>query len=403
MRTLLAASLIVLVFTLGAQAQILENHFSLDSITAADVNPAHFKPEPKWGFALGMGGELKANSWNLPLMREYGNRDLDESDKDVILKATNDDFLRVSMMGSPYVGVTYENYGFKVAGRVFAQGQAPSDFLKLALKGNELDEKFSFADSNFEAAGYIETSAAVSFPVDDFVREAAGNIKLSNVRVGANIKHLTGAGFARLEGKGALLTKSDGQIEADGEARYAHSTSGSGFAVDLGVSAEVTERLQVDASILNLGQITWRDVEHGSAGFTAAFNISDPDSADFDYTTHDAEVGPNVTWKLPRTFRVGSAYKWTNEVTALADLSWTKSEAMGLLSRQAVGVEYAPWAFLPTQAVLVKETKQPLRLDLSAGLRFRYFRMNAHLINALSLVSTQAEGAGFGLSAEVRF
>ncbi len=193
------------------------------------------------------------------------------------------------------------------------------------------------------------------------------------------------------------------KIVGSGEGQYAYSRSGTGFAVDFGVSTTISDKLKLDASILNLGSITWRDVQEGAASGEIDVNISDIENAMFDYELEELNSGPDITWKVPRTYRIGAAYQATRELTVLADLSFNQSEATGFTSRQVLAVEYRPWDFMPIQAGLIKNSKAPFRLDLGWGMEFANFELGLGIDNALGLLIPQTQGMGLHLRTSIRF
>ena len=105
MRKLWSILVLLIVFTAGAQAQILENSFHLNAAADTLTNPAFQHGERAFEVSLGLGLDVGLNSWNPALILRYGSKDLDEKDKDVIIQATNDELLRLRVEGQPYLGL----------------------------------------------------------------------------------------------------------------------------------------------------------------------------------------------------------------------------------------------------------------------------------------------------------
>lgn len=402
MRKLWSILVLLIVFTAGAQAQILENSFHLNAAADTLTNPAFQHGERAFEVSLGLGLDVGLNSWNPALILRYGSKDLDEKDKDVIIQATNDELLRLRVEGQPYLGLKYNQFGLRVAGKAMANGQLPTDVLRLALKGNELNKEYLLEDVNGEAAGYIEAAALFAMPINELFEL----YDFPEIVVGISPKYLHGLAFGRFTGEASLETQlADGaaKVVGTGEGKYAYSRAGAGFALDFGVSAHISDELRVDASVLNLGSMTWRDVQEGAASGEVDVRISDIENAKFDYAVEDLKPGPDITWKVPRTYRIGGAYKATSQLTVLADFSFSQSEAVGLTSRHAVGVEYRPWDFMPIQAGLIKHSKAPFRIDLGWGLEFASFELGIGLNNVLGLVLPRSQGMGLHLQTSVRF
>jgi len=402
MRKLWYILVLIFVLTAGAQAQILENSFHLNGAGDTFTNPAFLHSERAFEVSLGLNLEADFNSWNPSLVMRYGSKDLDEDDKDVILKATNDELLRLAVEGRPYLNVKYEQFGLRASGQAVANAQVPTEVLRLALKGNELNKEYLWEDVNGEAAGYLEAAAMFALPVNDFI----DNPDLPEIIVAVSAKYLHGLAFGRFTGEASIETqlKDDmAKIVGSGEGQYAYSRSGTGFAVDFGVSTTISDKLKLDASILNLGSITWRDVQEGAASGEIDVNISDIENAMFDYELEELNSGPDITWKVPRTYRIGAAYQATRELTVLADLSFNQSEATGFTSRQVLAVEYRPWDFMPIQAGLIKNSKAPFRLDLGWGMEFANFELGLGIDNALGLLIPQTQGMGLHLRTSIRF
>ena len=403
MKTLWSFLILVLVLTAGAQAQILENSFHGDPIADISVNPALQHSEQDLAFGLGLSAGAQSNSWNPALIMRYGNKNLNEEDKDVILKATNQDTFRLAVAAEPYLGVKYRSFGLRASGQVVGSGQIPSEIVHLAFKGNELNKAYELTDANGEAAAYIEAAATFAAPINSLF----ANSDFPEVVVAVSGKYLYGVAFGHFKGEATIESKlADGEAKVfgDGKGTYAYSQGGSGFAVDIGVSTTLlSDRLKVAASVLNLGTITWRDVEQGSATMDMSVDLDDLENAKFEYELEDAAPGEDIAWKVPQTFHIGAAYKALDQLTVLADLSLTKSEATGLSSRQVLGLEYRPWKFMPIQTALVKQSKAAVRLDLGWGLDFANFELALSLFNALGLLAPGTQGTGLSLQTSIRF
>lgn len=403
MKILWSFLILVLVLTAGAQAQILENSFYADPIGDSSINPALQHSQGDLAFGLGLTASAQSNSWNPALVMRYGNKDLNEEDKDVILKATNQDTFRLALSAEPYLGVKYRSFGLRASGQVVGSGQIPSEILHLAFKGNELNKAYELTDAKGEAAAYVEAAAIFAAPINSLFNDP----DFPEVVVAVGGKYLYGVAFGQFSGDATIESKlADGeaQMVASGEGTYAYSQGGSGFALDIGVSTTLlSDRLKLDASILNVGTITWRDVKQGAATMDVLVDLADLENATFAYELEDANAGEDITWKVPRTFRLGAAYQALDQLTVLADLSWQKSESTGLSSRQVLGVEYRPWTFMPIQTALVKQSKAALRLDLGWGLEFANFEIGLSLLNALGLFIPSTQGTGFSLQTGIRF
>src|SRR5690554_5677419 len=120
MRKLWYILVLIFVLTAGAQAQILENSFHLNGAGDTFTNPAFLHSERAFEVSLGLNLEADFNSWNPSLVMRYGSKDLDEDDKDVILKATNDELVRLAVEGRPYLNVKYEQFGLRASGQAVA-------------------------------------------------------------------------------------------------------------------------------------------------------------------------------------------------------------------------------------------------------------------------------------------
>ncbi len=185
-----------------------------------------------------------------------------------------------------WLGVYYRGKKFSVnfhAGdRVLAQFEYPKEMLELVVKGNGhpdflgqnivLDPKLSFVH-------YREYSLGGGY-------ELMGG----KLRLGANLKYLKGiayiedrdpsitllteneAGYPiRLTASGEIVTAGISEfIDSEDVSDYMNTPGNSGFAIDLGAVYQVNEQLSVEASILNIGSISWNtQVESYS------FNTSD--------------------------------------------------------------------------------------------------------------------------------
>lgn len=395
--------LLLLTLTTGAHALVMENHFNQKTIASTLSNPAHLNlGQEKVGLSLGSTADIALNSWSFALLNQFGTKELDEIDKEIILQATNSENIRLTTSAQPYIGVNYGNFGLRMNGQVHGQAQIPSDVLDLILMGNELNKEYTFDNLNGEGAGYLEAAIMLAIPLDDQVDLPY----VSALTLGIGAKYHQGLVFGQFEGNGTLesiLNDNDALIKSAGDATYIYSRNGSGISFDFGLSADLSQQWKFDASVLNLGTMTWRNVQEGTASFTGTVDMTDLENAQFDYTMHDPKETSDISWKIPQIWRLATSHQATEELTILGELSWRKSNVLGWTATQVIGAEYSPWDFLPLQATLIKQTKTPIRLDLGMGLKFKHAEFNLNLVNASGLLFSKTHGVGLGLNFNIYF
>ena len=402
MRKIMIVTLLLLALTVSAHGQVINNQYKLDNIGDAAINPAYLHSNKWFGLSIGIPLDVNFNSWNPSLIKKYGNKDWNDDDKKVILKATNKNHLRLTADTQPYIGLKFGPIGLRVDAQAQAYGQIPSEVIHLMLKGNQLNEKYEFSGVNGEAAGYLGAGGIIAIPMEKFIKDP----DMPPITVAASYRYIMGLGYAEFKGDGALetiLNDTTAGASTNASGTFAYSTSGSGYALDFGFSTEINDRLTIDGSVLNIGSIKWTDVQQGTASFNGDIDLQNPEDANLESEMSEPEPGDDITWKIPRTFRLGSSYKLTEKTILLADLSWTKSQSLGLTARQAVGIEVAPLKFMPMQLALIKQTKEPIRIDLAWGLRFKHSELNLSVKNASGLVFTKSQGIGLRIDSRIRF
>tara|TARA_B100000676_G_scaffold50449_2_gene49532 strand:- start:3436 stop:4887 length:1452 start_codon:yes stop_codon:yes gene_type:complete len=150
----------------------------------------------------------------------------------------------------PFSDIVFNNISFHNRVYFINKSSLPQSFVKLLLYGNEPNETYNLnASSNVN----IFTESALGY-----------SIKSEDLLYGFKIKYLQGLVYSELDNlsDNSSFFITDTTTGFMGEAKYLinQSVGGSGFALDLGLIYEYSNKIKLGISINNLfGQINWND------------------------------------------------------------------------------------------------------------------------------------------------
>ena len=285
-------------------------------LEAAGMNPAHLALYPDGGSSVGLaslGFDLGNNALSLDRYNEISGAVLDEQDKQQLLAEFPEGGLRIDAgLDASLLGARFGRYALSshVIGR--GSGTLDRDVFELVLLGNEIDQAFSFDDT--DAEGYALAAATFSFGVPLYAGE---RLRLG---AGANWSYLRGLYYSSLdEATGGLVTTFDG-LQGSARALMTTAEGGSGYSADLGLAAELDGRWRFGLMLESLlGSVTWK------SGVERHLWTAEADSVLLGQEDiEDAVVRADSTWSvdrasssLPRVLTLGIQREWSRLTLAL--------------------------------------------------------------------------------------
>lgn len=380
---------ITLVFS-GTMAQANFFPSNLDGIAGSTYNPANLLNEKKFELALSAGVEVGTSSWSPLLIKDLMAKDLTEADKNVLTDGIPDSGFALAAETAPFFGMKYGNLGLRVSGVGVAQGQINKDVFDLLFHGNELERTYRVDDSQAWASGYLEAAATLNFNIPFIANE----LGINNFAIGASGKYLYGLAHAQFAGEGFVKTSIEevAEVYGEGQATQRFSTKGTGMAFDLGVTTAINDQLTLNFSVLNLGSITWVDVE--TTEYEFLFNL---DEETYEPAITKESIEPNHNWILPLSYRAAAIYDPNPKLSAIVEVTNTANEEFSNTVLR-VGIEYLPWQFLPLRVSANKGTSQQLTIDGGIGLEFANMSVDIFSRNILAFFAREQCGFSFGLN-----
>jgi hypothetical protein len=292
----------------------------------------------------------------------------------------------------------------------------PRDLFGVLFKGN---------------AAYIGETANLGLDVHSFnYSELYGGVTvaLSRARVGARLKMLNGAVAARTERSRLDLFTSDDVYQLTLDSDYLLHTStrigvlhgdeedvsigfrgqglrqllsrNVGFAFDLGMSVDITERLLLDAAVMDVGSILWKDdlrgyqsqktIQYDGFVFDDIFSgdsLSLVNALDTlqDLLGFEEVDGQSFRTRLPLFYQVGLRYS-VNDWLDLSALVFGQQRNGYHLSGVSLGSRIRVWRILETGLTYTMYDRTFNNLGLHALLKLGPVRVFAASDNVLSLL-----------------
>jgi hypothetical protein len=255
-------------------------------------------------FSLGFG--LGNDSFNKKQYDLYNGAYLTSQDKQDILNAIPNEGMGFEVSSEVQaLGLSVGSFAFTASGLVASDMRLSKDIVDLALNGNDVDRTYDIGATDGE--GWGVSSFALSFGMPLTIAP------FKEFSVGLSAKYLHGLAYGKVvEASSEVITNIDG-LHADGQVIIDRSFGGSGFGLDLGVAANVTDHISIGASMANLiGKVNWtKDTKRFTYNFRAdsisvqKLSDMDLDSAVVD-TDEEVDIDP-FSSSLPRHLRFGLA------------------------------------------------------------------------------------------------
>jgi hypothetical protein len=368
----------LLSFHLSFAQQELGLHFMDGLWQRQKTNPAFAKGDqlviglPSLYSNLGLPG-----SYNELVYRTEDDRKLIDGDRLIELSGEDNNILIHREIETFSVGVPIGEYFLSVshAGKEYKYWNYSKQTLELLWQGNAAFVGQTVPlEADMHVTYYHEFALGLS---RDF----------GNVRVGTRVKALTGGGDISTERTGLSLYTDDDIYQLSLNSDYRMNTAGRlrvdtlqkakfsvapyrvqdaflnnpGWAIDLGVDWKVNEQLNLSLSVLDIGQIRWKDnVNNLSSNESIQYeglifnNLLRLDSLNFEQVLDTIEQvftldsdQESYTTRLPVKFYLGASYQ-LNEKWRLNALAYSEFLRDEVFPSVALGAQYkaASWLIL---------------------------------------------------------
>jgi len=353
------------------------------------------------GFQLiGVGLALSNNSFTLDDYNTYTGATLDQQDKDDLLSKIPAEGLKLSAdIEANALAVGMGSFAFSFAAIGAAEINLGKTPMELLLNGNTI------ADTVDLDGMYGEGFGLASFNL------SYGHLLYKNIdrqfAVGATVKYLYGLGYEEvLELNGEAATLATG-FEGAGNLVSRTATGGSGYALDLGATLQLSKNYTIGVNFFNfLSTMTW---DKDTKEHHYQFNFDSLTVVDFDddnlITSEDStfEIGSFST-TIPSTFKVGlaktsGALKWAVDW----EQGFRRAPGSSEDPRISTGAEFGLLSFLPIRAGFAVGGKHGTTYAGGFGLDFALFNIDFGAANYQAISGSAGKGLTFAINSGFRF
>ncbi len=420
-------------------------------LDAVGINPANLAAPDEGMITIGLmpfGLHVGSDFMNYGLYKEYFTgeqtsggrvgRLLTNADKQTILASFPEGVGRASAQVEVRpIGVTLQLPAFgtialTVTEYVSINIMIPQDYAKFILYGNPPGSTYDFGQSSAYATWLREYALSYgrALPCPSF---------LTSLSAGIAVKVVHGYGYVDVDRMNTQFsTGTDGILHGtmDMHGRMAGidpirgaavagyqpfpAPAGTGWGLDLGVSAGVTDYIRAGMSVTDIGSVEWtRNLEQAvSSGSVTVDNPMDEAQRDSLENTFSGDRKPSDPFSssLPTTFRVGAAVE-LHKVPALKRLLWGEwlfacdynlglvdGAGVAQMGRFSMGLEFKPWGFLPLRTGASFGGPDHFNFAFGFGLHFGVFDLDLaseHLNFLLSEASLAHGSIAMGMRVRI--
>jgi hypothetical protein len=305
-------------------------------------NPAFV---PRYNFSIGLpvissigaGYSNNGFSYNDMITRTNGEvkADLGKwvkalTEKNYITTSAQVDILRVGFRINPKL-----YFQVSATAHQYARLQIPKEFASLFVQGTApLIGTSAHFSPQAEGIAYFESAVGAAYQADE------------KLTLGARVKYLSGmANVTTVNSSMNVAVGSDYQLTASGDLNLKTSGiensdhavqnafSNTGFAIDLGGTYKLTEKLTLAASLIDLGKITWKNnlysytLDKNTASYTfSGIDLNELVNGNTHYmndqlnsikdrfTPQENKIGSYRTW-IPGKMYVSGNYEWVRNLS----------------------------------------------------------------------------------------
>ena len=275
-------------------------------LDAVGWNPANLALRRPHGVEIGLASvamDLNNNAFSLTRYNEISGATLNAADKQRLLDDIPDEgFMLNADVRASALGVCVGPVALSVQGLAGGTGTLDKDFFDLILMGNEIDESFSFEDTDGE--GFALASGTLSFATPLLTTRA---VRLS---AGVNARYLHGLYDLRVESASGSIVATMTEVRGEAAASYLTSRGGTGYAVDAGLALQAPRGWVVGLAVSNAAsRIEWdQDVERTTWRATAdSLSLATDEPGDRIIDEETSEAAAPYARSLPATVRLGAS------------------------------------------------------------------------------------------------
>ena len=248
----------------------------------------------------------------------------DDQDKSDFLSIFEGQDISVSSFTQMQFGFNYKDYSLLLSPQSFGTILLPYSIIDLVFYGLDFDQNISFDTEKTQFQAVLPITFSHSRNLDQYLTKF--NLPLKNIRAGLGAKLLLGLALFETQFNNSIIDSDQDFVQMKGdiqttynlfgsrmivdESDYGSSEfelgsdygfSGTGFALDFGLSADYSENINFGLSLNNiLGQIGWSSSSTYEYNMSYDLNITSSEFeeiADYDDAQQDSLVSSIITYE----------------------------------------------------------------------------------------------------------
>lgn len=310
----------VLLFALSGVAAAAKESKPLQLSSMSGGNPALIGQQ---GFLrLFVGGDVDVGNnvlQSVDLVKLFETADLDQG----VLDLMPPEGIRVWVDGENGIEVGVGPVEIRSSVHLTGAMQVTPDLLDLNVNEPQVGDTYTADGTELTVGGYGTITAGGSLGLPSI----ANSLGWDEFRVGARVHALSGVAYARAELSGSIAIEQD-QVTGvlvgelwDHPAETKLWTAGQGFAFDVGVHGQLSERWSIGITVANVGRLTWNDVHYQR--FESDIDW-DAVSGEFELDWNQvADETLSIVWHLPRRIEGAVGFRASDTLFVSAGVAQT--------------------------------------------------------------------------------
>jgi len=329
-------------------------------------NPANLGYADNPGFSMNFGVipfvpvpgmQFRNNSVTASWLNNYmlSGGTLSDSDiKDMLSVFPNDGWSFNPMMQARLLGMSFGHTAFSLDGNFTGSVVLPKSLLQVIFEGTQFDRPVNL--NSFSSEFQAVTSLAIAHGREVEIPYVSDYVE--NTYVGGGVKLLGGIGYMGTDYVDGAITFTTDSITVNGEAEAKYSLFGYGLGFDLGIAADINDRMKASVGLNNLfGFISWTDDYTETFHYKFNLNTDTLDLAEADGDSiidqslkiEDRQDAPGFTTPYPAYVVAGFQYDLFSNLRLFANYRQGFSDKFdsSVIPRVSVATEYRPVSWFP--------------------------------------------------------
>ncbi len=370
---------------------------------AIGINPANLALSSGNNFSFelfSVGADISNNSFSLSDYNSYNGEYLTEADKNDILSKIPENGLQ----GSGETGISALSFSrgqiaFGITGHADGKASIDKKILELVFNGNTIGDTMDI--SNAYGTGIARMDFNLSY-----ARELK-RLGWGVVNWGINLKYIYGLRYANVEEASAYVATTLSGIDSEGAIQLKTSSGGSGFGIDLGLSAEYRQEWIFSLAVTNIiSTINWSKDNKLNTYVFVWENLTAENSDDGSVITSDDIEEPigSFSESLPPELALGAATKHKSLLLSFDFKQGLKDQGRVSTTPQiSLGCEAGFFKSIPLRAGLSVGGAEGSSAAVGFGLNIKSFFIDFAYMATGSLIPIGGKGMGLAISSGLNF